>query len=336
MKKHLIPTCLLLPLCIIWLVSCDGDNATQVQEIEVRVLVASDMKAHKKRITQDMQALFWFIENEKCRDTAFIPRISIARLDLNKKREDSLKISLSAINKFKKSMGTLRPIHILADYKESLAKLTLPEFVFMPSEKNPSDLAVALKNYAVDYRYALDSLVGGDDQLFYSIKSIREDIARDICTFKKSTFTISYGFPHGERQPIAQPDSLILLPPYDDPCKTNTVPKAMALKEAMLEVTNAAKSDNERLKIADRVWDTYFSKNAYINRYTDTSGSTLVGYFEPGQGKAYFTSRIALIASITDINIFRIEFSTRAGEEHKISGIHLAECHNASEMVREN
>ncbi len=333
MKKFLLPQYLLLTLFTLLTTSCKDEY---VQEIEVRILVASDMKAHKKRITRDMQALFWFIENEKCTDTTFVPRLIIARLDLNKKREDSLEVPLSAINKFKKSMGTLRPMHILADYKERLPKLTLPEFVFIPSEKNPSGLAATLKNYSVDYRYALDSLARGDNQLFYSIKSIRKDMAKDICTFKKSTFTILYGYPQGERQTVDQPDPSIFPPPTDDPCKANTVPKAMVLKDAILEVTNTAKSDNERLKMADRVWDTYFSKNAYINRYADTSGSTLVGYYEPGQGKAYFTSRIALIASITDINIFRIEFSTRAGEEHKISGIHLAECHNATEMVREN
>ncbi len=123
-------------------------------------------------------------------------------------------------------------------------------------------------------------------------------------------------------------------PPPDttsvDPCNIATVTDALDLKQDMLLVIDAKLSINDRVQKGKEIFEKYFDKNAYVASYLDTTDNN-PEVWNPGEAKQYFTGRIAMLNSITDINIFRIE---RSKVNNKITGIKLVECHNASQLVQ--
>ena len=113
-----------------------------------------------------------------------------------------------------------------------------------------------------------------------------------------------------------------------NPCKTTTISSGLDLKEDLVEIIDTKRSTSERIHLAEQVWNKYFDNDAYVAKYLHENDKNSE-IWEQGEAKEYFTSRLAIMKSIYDVNIFRIEYSKE--DPTKISGIHIVECHNASQ-----
>lgn len=245
-------------------------------------------------------------DNDNCSKFIFAPKIEYIRTDLEKK--EVIGIPLKAIKKFQQITGTLSPINLKEGYDTSL--LIIPKLLIKdtgniksPSKsKNKNKIFVSIN----DSKEAYDN--------------IKKQIHKELCEKGIRSFTIVVN--------QIEPDSIGKGGPKINPCQVKTLDDAQDLKAELLKIIDTSLSDEERDDLAKKVWATYFDDKAYIERrlyQSDPNGSV----WKPGQGIFYFTDRIAVLESITDINIIRIERSKKTG---KISGIILVECHNASEI----
>lgn len=114
-----------------------------------------------------------------------------------------------------------------------------------------------------------------------------------------------------------------------DPCKQNTVTDGLDLKEDLLQIIDTKRTYKERDRLARETWKKYFDPMASVTFYIKANQKNPEGFFESGDGANYFIDRLAYMSSITEVNIIRIEYHN---DTHKISGIVVVECHNASEI----
>lgn len=114
----------------------------------------------------------------------------------------------------------------------------------------------------------------------------------------------------------------------NDPCQTPTTNQAFTLKDDLIRIIDSSKPMVDRVNIAEEVWAKYFHPDAYVGLYRNAKGSAY-DVWDPGMGKNYLTNRLAILASIHDVAIFRIETAS----DGRISGIHVVECQNASEAL---
>lgn len=113
-----------------------------------------------------------------------------------------------------------------------------------------------------------------------------------------------------------------------DPCNLPTTNGALDINQAIAEVIDTSKTLTERLNLAEEVWAKYCHPNAYVALFKDKDDES-VDVWNPGNGKNYFTNRLAILESIVSTSIFRIETANNG----KISGIHIIECQNANELL---
>lgn len=163
--------------------------------------------------------------------------------------------------------------------------------------------------------------------VFHTSKEVKSKIQETACsnTLKKVTVLIN-------------PSELSKPPPSGtttggsetplNPCGVNTVASALDLKTKIEALVDVNQSDAERLQKAKEIWNTFFDPKAYVASYKDKNDEN-PDVYNPGEGKQYFTSKLAVLESIHSVGIFRLETSKKSG---KISGIHIVECHDASEV----
>ena len=123
-------------------------------------------------------------------------------------------------------------------------------------------------------------------------------------------------------------DSIIPPPGPDGPCNQLTTNGALNLNDAIVEIINPNKSLTERLNEAEDVWKKYCHPNAYVALFKNKDDES-IDVWDPGNGKNYFTNRLAILESIVSTSIFRLE----TANDGKISGIHIIECQNAEELL---
>lgn len=98
------------------------------------------------------------------------------------------------------------------------------------------------------------------------------------------------------------------------------------------DLQNVINPENDivlRRQKAEEVWNTYFSDQAYVAT-PKFKGDQNPEIWDPGEGEAYFVSRLAILESLTKLTVTRMEMSKTSG---KISGIHIIECHDAVEIL---
>ena len=134
----------------------------------------------------------------------------------------------------------------------------------------------------------------------------------------------------GTDKPTTTKGSEDINAPTISPCKTTTIPAGIELKQELVKIIDTKKSTSKRIRLANKIWNKYFDNDAYISKYLH-EGDKNSEVWDPGEGKKYFTDRLAVLKSIYDINIIRIEYSKE--NSTKITGIHIIECHNASQKI---
>lgn len=115
----------------------------------------------------------------------------------------------------------------------------------------------------------------------------------------------------------------------ENPCGMETLADALELKSRIQAIIEVNQNDEQRLNKAEAVWREFFDDKAYVACYK-SKGDNNPDVYNPGEGIHYFTSRLAVLESIHDVAIFRLETSKKSG---KISGMHIAECHDAKELL---
>ncbi|WP_298370317.1 hypothetical protein [uncultured Lutibacter sp.] len=264
----------------------------------------------------------------------FIPKLSVLRNDLSGENKMEIKVPISMENKLRKKMGTYTYVDLKLDYEEFLPKMTAGDF--LAKKGNITNNTNNLKINSNDLVFIISSSNTNEPNYFPDIKSLKIKLDSILIaegkSFSKNVY-IKYEKDQKE-QNLIRIGKLIIKAPIEkpnlgNPCSENTIASAFDLREDMLKIVNAQLSSSERNELAIKVWNKYFDESAYVATYISKTDNN-PEIWNPGQGKQYFTHRIAILESITDINIFRVETSTQSG---KISGIKIIECHNASEAI---
>lgn len=257
----------------------------------------------------------------KCFGRIFAPEISYERTDLNK--SVTIGTPLTFIRNLQKKVKTLSPINLKEGYDVGL--LTIPKLLL--KKNNGEEVKKSMINKDVFILKLNDSKK--------NVEELKKEIQKRLCDENVSSIIvkvsneIEVGFVDDEPEDVEGDDDEITTPLPPNPCKVSTVNNAEFLKDDLLKIIDASKSSYERKKIANEIWSKYFTKNAYVAQYLHRNDKN-PNLWNPGEGKMYFVNRLAVLESMTDINIFKIETSTQNG---KISGIRIVECHNSSESL---
>ncbi|MFS4448370.1 hypothetical protein [Maribacter sp. 2307UL18-2] len=115
----------------------------------------------------------------------------------------------------------------------------------------------------------------------------------------------------------------------ENPCGMETLVDAFELKSRIQAIIDVNQTDEQRLYKAEAVYRDFFDDKAYVASYK-SKGDSNPDVYDPGEAIHYFTSKLAVLESIHDVAIFRLETSKKSG---KISGMHIAECHDAKELL---
>ncbi|MDP2692578.1 MAG: hypothetical protein Q8O88_02975 [bacterium] len=261
-------------------------------------------------------------------DTVFIPHITIQRLDIQEENY-ILENPKSLEGKGRSFLGTYSYVDLKNDYEEMIPKMKAGEYLSKPSSKGAPATFNLKKNSLV---YYLSDKIDKEKKNFKSIKEIRSNIDSLLCSKEitpQSQIYIVFNNKNEFTQTGINNDSINPPPPPDDTCTQTTVTDGLNLKEDLMKIVDTKRSYKERDRLARETWKKYFDTMASVKYYIKANQKYPEGFFESGDGANYFIDRLAYMSSITDVNIIRIEYHK---ENHKVSGIVVVECHNASEI----
>lgn len=203
-------------------------------------------------------------------------------------------------------------ITYLRNLDEDVILLADKEYDSIPNLTNP----IIFKN-AEEYKSLLAQLYCENENrpnkivILYNLKSFHDN-------------KIEYGTEETEEETQSGGEEI-----KGDPCTQNTVTDGLDLKEDLMQIVDTKRTYKERDQLARETWKKYFDSVASVTFYVKANQKYPEGFFESGDGANYFIDRLAYMSSITNLNITRIEYHK---DTHKISGIVIVECHNASEI----
>tara|TARA_R110001583_G_scaffold43654_1_gene138815 strand:- start:645 stop:1625 length:981 start_codon:yes stop_codon:yes gene_type:complete len=326
MKKIIFITAIALSSLFI-LISCE----TEMKDYNITILLNTNLV---ERVEDPIPSIIKELLEPK-EDTnnriVFIPKLSVLRDDLNGENKMDIQVPISMENTFRKKMGTYTYIDLKLDYEEFLPKMTSSEFLSKKGNLNKN--TNNLKINSNDLIFIISTSNTNEPNYFPDVKSLKIKLDSILISegknFNKNVYvkyeqdqkTTVIGIGITQKKSGSVSDQ--------SPCEQNTISSALDLQDDILKIIDAKLSSSERNEFAIDVWNKYFDEKAYVALYTSQTDNN-PEIWNPGQGKQYFTHRIAILESITNVNIFRVETSTQSG---KISGIKLIECHNASEAL---
>jgi hypothetical protein len=307
-------------------VSCDGGGeSTNFYELKI----VFNQKLNKSKIDKALPSNLTFLlgftkmedESKECFGKYYTPRISFYRADLDK--EERIDFPIAEMPIMMESIIT--PDELDNNYDET--RIKTPKLLTISTKGN-----TVVENDIDDNTYVLniykdskesvgllkakieDALCGGAS----SIKIIIQDdkkLGVPIVGVQGGQKPTKEGLDTKETRAVG-------------PCNNPSLVELMSLRNELLQVIDTSSSMSERSVLAEQIWNKYFDSDAYVANYQHKDDKN-PEVWEPGEGREYFISRIAILKSITDITIFRVEYSK---DDHKITGIKLIECHNASEL----
>jgi hypothetical protein len=319
MKKIIILITLVLSTII--LISCGNDaKPIPITFIFDNALPEGKYPNYFKEITTPFKA-------ELCDAEYLLKPISVARIDIKK-------VALETNAWYFEQMGDntveFSKNWLTQFYKDSL----VAKHLTLPSKRIVNDNAIDSYLNKKDVLTLLfseesDSETYKDSQVFSSAKEITSEIKDNLCNVKYKEIIVIVNpsvLKSLQPSPISPTDKSDSI---KNPCNQQTVSNALDLKlDIQNQILNYNESFTTRLSNAEKIWLKYFHKNAYVALYENANESSN-NVWDPGSGKNYFTNRLALLESIVSVSIFRIEFA----QNGKISGLHIIECQNASELL---
>lgn len=315
MKKFyskLIRTNLILYYVIYLFSSCASSSS---HEYQLTIVTSTQLAEKESDLLHD--DIKTFLQFSFCNDanTIFIPKVYVFRSDLADQNKEEIIVPTGLDNIIKKKMGTYGFVDMQNDYTENLPTMKAGSFLSKKGTKKTTP-----------YLYKRNALTFelGDNSEFKSSQILKKQIDSLIClNYDYSTHEIVIFLKSEESITIPFP------PTETYPCKNNTTANAIDLKEDIEnQILNTTKSYNLRLSNAEKIWKTYFDENAYVALYSSPKESTN-NVWDPGSGLNYFTDRLALLESIVGVSIFKVEYANNG----KVSGLHIVECHNSSELI---
>lgn len=258
----------------------------------------------------------------ECNEDYLLKPISVTRLDIKKAPvetnawyfekmgDNTVEFSKTWLNHYFKD--SLMLSHMYAPAKRAVNDKTLDSYL-----KKTNVLTLIYSEESDEETY-------NDHPIFSSAKEVSKKIQESICGDKYKEVVILVN-PKKLKTPLPPPPP----PPPPGPCNVETITGALSLKEDISEIISTGKSLEDRLDLAEKVWEKYFTKNAYVALYQNREDNN-PDVWNPGEGEKYFTNRLAMLESIVGVAIFRVEYSK---VNNKISGIHIVECQNASEAL---
>jgi hypothetical protein len=264
-------------------------------------------------------------------DLVFVPELSVYRSDLKDEDTYEIEVPVTPENKLRKKLGSYSYVDLKNDYEENLPSMKAGEFlskkstnidpkVFKFNKENTLFLSIDknLKDFS-ELKKKLDSTLCLQD----------ENFSKKVIIFLNNSTEIFEGLLSPPETHIQGTTEPIIPPLTGNPCTQNTVTDGLDLKEDLMQIVDTKRTYKERDRLARETWKKYFDSVASVTFYVKANQKYPEGFFESGDGANYFIDRLAYMSSITNLNITRIEYHK---DTHKISGIVIVECHNASEI----
>jgi len=300
-------------------VSCgDGDGTTNFYELKVVFNQKLNKSKVDKVIPNNLLTLLNFTkiedESKDCFGKYYVPRISFYRADLD--REEKIEFPIAEMPIMMESIIT--PDELDNNYDAS--RIKTPKLLTIATKED-----IVVENDIDDNTYVLNIYKDSKDD----VEALKMKIIDALCAGAKNIKLIIQddkkegGKPRGVEVVGTDRETVSI-----GPCKNPSLVELMPLRDELLQVIDTSSSMSERAVLAEQIWNKYFDSDAYVANYQHKDDKN-PEVWEPGEGREYFISRIAILKSITDITIFRAEYSKL---DHKITGIKLIECHNASEL----
>ncbi len=264
-------------------------------------------------------------------DLVFVPELSVYRSDLKDEYAYEIEVPLTPENKLRKKLGSYSYVDLKNDYEENLPSMKAGEFLSKkPTNENSKVLKFNKENTLV---LSIDKNLKDFSELKKKLDSTLclqdENFSKKVIIFLNNSTEIFEG-PLPTPETASEGTTEPIIPPLTgDPCAQTTVADGLNLKEDLMQIVDTKHTYKERDRLARETWKKYFDPMASVTFYIKANQKNPEGFFESGDGANYFIDRLAYMSSITEVNIIRIEYHN---DTHKISGIVVVECHNASEI----
>lgn len=193
MKKNInLIQYLSLLTIIFFLASCEGNKNKDMREININIIFSQKIKSSSNDLPSSIKKLLFPIKPQKCIETAFIPKVTLTRIDFKESKSVSLKVPLSSVSKMKKKVGTFTFNNLMVDYKEEIPKLKMDRLLSLDSENEINLTNEVLNKYNIDFIYNRDSSVVKNERVFYSTESIIKHLKGNLCNSESTNFTILF------------------------------------------------------------------------------------------------------------------------------------------------
>lgn len=300
-------------LITVSLTSCDGESSGDVQFYTLKIQLNGKLEKVKKDkpLPSNLLKLLNYTkimdESKPCFGRYYVPEISYYRADLDETINEDFPIHEMVMNsKMLVTKGELE-----SNYDTTLLKVPS----LFVKETNET---VTVESFDQENVFTLNIFSDKKE----NITDLKGKIDAALCD-GASQITIIID---AKEQKTTTGGGTI--PPGTDICGDFTIPAMRELRVELQKIIDTSRSLNERATLAEKTWNKYFDADAYVAKYVELDDKN-PEVWNPGEGKSYFISRIALLKSIININIIRVEYSK---ENNRISGIKLVECHNSEQM----
>lgn len=317
MKKEHLLISVLYSICFL-LMSCGSD----VDEIKLNLVFDKELEGDK--YPSYLKDLVMPFEGE-CELDYLLKPINFIRRDIKKSEKESNAW-------YFKDFGD-NTVEFSKGWLEFYFKDSLVDPYLKQKTKNRNiKLSTYLKEDKSVYIFSEDAEIEVFEgyPIYTSAKDVHKAIKSGMCANKDGEVTILIN--PKEINSIEQPEEITEevseTEESKNPCNQKTITTALDLKTDIKEIISLERDYSNRVALAKKVWSKYFSENAYVERHKYL-GDQNQDIWDPGQGRDYFINRLAILESITDINIFRIE---KSKSNSKISGIFIIECHDSTEL----
>lgn len=297
----------LLPLSIIILIGCNGNNTAPVKQIELIIKFSGPPKSildgtnsSEIKYSDDIINIGKPIKNH-CKgigNVGFEP-IIFERTDIDKR----FRINYFVGEGIKTFIATGKKYNRY--FRDSLANRLLLEPANMSFDIS-SNLSSSLEksNYFI---YSTDDNLKITNKVVYtSIEDLRNAIIKSICEEKITKVVVLY-------EPSTQ---------SKDTSGGNPPPIPDGLRELLLRITQNS-DPLERRQMAEQIMQDSFTTQLYVKMYRENRNSE-PEIWDYNDGKNYILKRLTSEESIKDIKIWKLE---RSNTDNKISYLELTEMH---------
>lgn len=259
-------------------------------------------------------------EDSECYQNVYAPEVEYYRVDLDKSEKAGTPLSSSA--KLQKSFGTLSSVNLKEMYNIDLFKVTN---IFVKSGKGKD---VKNKSYKNPIKVNLFSNKT-------ELQKVRDEVKKQLCEGSSQIIFILENTPNLDEEitistDVEKKDENVTTNAPQNPCNSKSISEASDLVFEAMQILDTSLDYDVRRENAKNIFKKYFDEQAYVAVYSDHKSKN-PKIWDTGEGVYYFVDRLAALESVNSISVFRAEFSKETG---KISGIHIVECHNASELIQ--